>query len=91
MKLNSDELDSLQDACDDEGVDLRTEYSGRGMYGKTCIGIVADGLGALMRTVHTLSEDSRGEALAEAMRDADPATDSMGMSTIYYWRSLTSE
>lgn len=31
---------ALEDAVDNSGVDLREEYAGRGMMGKTCIGVV---------------------------------------------------
>lgn len=37
--MNIQEL--LQEACDENDVELRS-YSGRGMYGDTCIGIVGD-------------------------------------------------
>lgn len=86
--LTTEELDALQDACDDEGIDLRTEYSGRAMYGATCIGIVADGIGSILRVIGILREDSRAFDLYEALSVGNPRTDSMGMQTIFYWPSI---
>lgn len=50
-------------------------YSGRGMYGATCVAVVLD----------------RGEAtkaISLKRLFGGPHTDSMGMGTVYYWRSL---
>ena len=66
-------------------IEIREDYSGRGMYGKSTAGIVCD-------------ESDMFEALAEIMESGDKEereyvakdirygfrTDSMGYSTIYY-------
>lgn len=64
--------------------DIRTDYSGRGMFGETCFGIVGgdqEYAGFLLE----LAEDDK--KLAKRLADS-VSTDSMGMETIYYWRSL---
>lgn len=60
--------------------EFRPDYSGRGMYGKTCLSIVADCSGVEL-----------GIAFAEAcefdpdmVRHAPHLTDSMGRSTVFY-------
>jgi len=56
--------------------DVRENYSGRGMYGKTCIGIVYNGPLTLV-----------GAACIEVgmdYGDIPTRTDSMGLSTIVY-------
>ena len=58
---------------DDES--LLTEYSGRGMYGKTCYGIITDSPAELI-------EDAESQGLTGAL------TDSMGISTIVYWQHV---
>ena len=55
--------------------DLRENYSGRGMYGSTCYGIVTDDPEELIDRAIELG--LRGEC-----------TDSMGLSTIVYWKNI---
>lgn len=38
MKLTEKQKEMLQDAADNLGADLRTDYSGRGMFGRECVG-----------------------------------------------------
>lgn len=56
--------------------EVHEDYSGRGMYGRTCVGISTNAPGVVI-----------GFLLAEANVDFDDlpdSTDSMGLSTIYY-------
>lgn len=70
---------------------VRIAYSGRGMYGKECLGIVAE-LGDIMLFLFELLDgegaytDSKS-LVAELLNSA--ARDSMGMSTIWYWSNIT--
>ena len=55
--------------------DLRENYSGRGMYGSTCYGIVTDDPdGLIERAVELGLKGAR--------------TDNMGLSTIVYWKNI---
>ena len=57
----------------DDGHDPQ-RYSGRGMYGKDCVGVVVD---------------SRAEALSLAdVLDLKPTLDSMGRGIVAYWPAL---
>ena len=58
------------------GDGVRDDYSGRGMYGKTCYGIVTDDPLAVVE-----------DAAAVGLRGA--RTDSMGTHTIVYWPAVT--
>lgn len=72
--------------------DVRSDYSGRGMYGASCFGIVSDGSGwNLVQSLMELRADAEDEDLAEDLQtllDSEPSTDSMGYDTIYYWRNI---
>lgn len=75
----------ILDASYDAGLEetaIRCDYSGRGMYGDTCLGIVGDTSDILKFAV----------ALAEADEDTSwlgrCSTDNMGMSTIFYWSGV---
>ena len=55
---------------------LRDDYSGRGMYGATCYGIVTDDPEGLIERAAELG-----------LKGA--CTDNMGLDTIVYWRNIT--
>lgn len=64
-----------------EGFDVRTDYPGRGMFGKTCFGIVGDH-STLVKFITYVCE-----VLADQKREwlTNVRTDDMGLRTIYYW------
>jgi hypothetical protein len=66
-------IEKIEELADDLGLELRTDYSGRGMYDRTCYGIVTDGSSAkFLMTV--------------GKRDLpEPRQDSMGLRKIFYW------
>ena len=70
------DIDNLRNAvaeiCLDLGGKLRVDYSGRGMYGATCYGIVTDDPDACVE-----------EAAARGIRGSK--RDSMGRQAIVYW------
>lgn len=86
LPITADDLeDELMGLLDE--VDVRTDYSGRGMYGETCLGLVVDKPDILV-----------GLALGQVLDqiDADPfevvsraRTDNMGRSTIIYFPGVT--
>lgn len=89
---------SAEDVCDlrerHEGVTLR--YSGRGMYGASCVGYVGDDpiLFAFDLALATAGLDRDDPVLPSDLRDelehiGHPCSDSMGMSTIWYWTRVT--
>jgi hypothetical protein len=97
-QLNTTQTDVLRDALDDVTGDEIwpevIEYSGRGMYGRTCLGIIAKDADrllalvedALYRVIPLLDGDEQcdAEELLSALlygRDFD----SMGLSDVVYW------
>ncbi len=73
MSDNDTKIAQLRELAKDRGDRFREKYSGRGMYGRTCVGIVTD---------------SPEDVIADAgIRGAH--TDDMGLSTIVYWPSLS--
>ncbi len=89
MKLNQEQLDLLQHFCDEHDYEFRKDYSGRGMYGKTCIGFVIDinPFELALDLVQFLNEHD--PLLIEYLRDrSDCRQDSMGRDTIIYFQNL---
>lgn len=86
--------EDVRNVADDIGdIEVRS-YSGRGMYGKYCLGVVVvDGLSDLIefvttiaREVETCINDDVDHPLENfADRLSSIAVDNMGRSMIYYW------
>jgi hypothetical protein len=74
----STEIDNLKLVADEVGGTLRLNYTGRGMYGKTCVGI----------TCYDRMECVEA-AIAHGIRGA--VTDSMGKGFIVYWPKISGE
>ena len=66
--------------------DVREDYSGRGMYGAGCFGIVAESLDEVVPILRKALGDTPALDLLEAM-----TTDSMGLDTIYYFPGVRVE
>ncbi|MEK7414226.1 MAG: hypothetical protein AAB263_13005 [Planctomycetota bacterium] len=66
-------VDRIRQAARRNDRSLRLDYSGRGMFGAQCLGIVCDD-----------PEDVIAEVGVKGAR-----TDSMGKSVIVYWPSIT--
>lgn len=67
----------------EEHGEVDRNYSGRGMYGETCLGVVISD-----SSIFDLMFDVYDET---GYRLPDPHTDAMGMDTIYYWPGLKVE
>lgn len=84
-------LSSLEDII--EGVDIRTDYSGRFMFGKNCIGITHDKNDeitvamAVKDIINDLDapEDEKDWLIQQISR---PSHDNMGLSVISYYPQL---
>lgn len=96
-KLTSNQLDTIKDFCEENEIELRENYSGRSMYGKTCIGFVTnENLFSLGFKLHQfLSEMSDPEIYQEELCDLEEVfdcgvnADSIGLSSIVYFPSIS--
>lgn len=69
---------------DDEDEIIRERYSGRGMYGDECFGLVFSGAAELARFFVGLSQNEENLELAYDLARAT-REDNMGRSYIYYF------
>lgn len=76
-------MSALQKVLEENDFEVRS-YSGRGMYGKTCLGVdIPHGMGHLMATlILTVDEDDRDDV---ACAVETLCTDSMGLGQIVYF------
>jgi len=83
MKLTEEQLWELKDAVgyfDNAEID---SYSGRGMYGRQCLGITFDSMSDAFRFALTVGGDND---LSLAL--SSPRFDSMGLGIVVYWPSV---
>ena len=79
-------VDIIRNYCEDNDLEFRDDYSGRGMYGKRCIGFVAfDTLDDLIEICDRIRDEGI-ESASEVL--GRPCIDSMGLQTIIYFPSL---
>lgn len=91
MNISQETFDFLESEI--EGIQT---YSGRGMFGAECVGIVSSDPWEVIRQLREAEEnwmDTEGENI-ETIRyliDTSPSTDNMGFDTIFYWEGLRVE
>lgn len=89
----------LREACESHGdVSFRAHYSGRGMFGGTCVGIDGDESqcrAVIAEVIKTLHNDSAHDDDLDFGDQVDMllgyCTDSMGYGRIFYWPSMHHE
>jgi hypothetical protein len=78
-KMTQEEMvEAVEETASQVGGDVRSDYSGRGMYGETCYGIVCDNV-----------EECIEQGTLRGLRNAN--SDSMGRSYIVYWKMVKGE
>lgn len=88
VTLTRDDLEFAAAAAGLEDEALRTDYSGRGMYGQQCVGVIGDPADGTMFALK-LSEEVEDVDFETMIRDTH--LDSMGLQTITYWPSYQVE
>ncbi len=81
-------IEAIKEFCDDYGLYFTDDYSGRGMYGEKCIGIVTGGSIAEMLIdlcdyLHAAGIEMVGEYITSVKQD------SMGLDKIVYFPELS--
>lgn len=73
-------VECIESITDNAGWDVRTDYSGRGMYGKECIGVIVPNTNTVMRLGMAI-----GAECGEDYIHIKTRSDSLGLRTIVYW------
>jgi len=92
FKLDLKQTETLQMAAEYTEANLRT-YSGRGMYGKQCIGLVHEGPDELIGFIIEAFRAFQSDFNLHQIRHMFSGTrqDSMGLGVVTYWPSLTAD
>lgn len=101
MQLNQQQFDGFCEEIENIGEHrVRANYSGRGMYGKTCIGVESDYGSvqqdkvtlAILTALHPDRDDLTWEEVVDLIETLPrPHQDSMGLGMIVYYPGLTIE
>jgi hypothetical protein len=93
LTLTRDQLDNVMYKTEDfdPDVEFHPHYSGRGMFGKQCIGVTADSPATPAAFLYFLAEELGHDYLELLQGLGFGARDSMGLSTIYYWSHVMVE
>lgn len=88
--MDKESYDKIFTAIEDAGYEPR-EYSGRGMYGRQCLGVTCERpAGFMVALFATMCENADDvdeiREVAEALQD--PSEDAMGRDAIIYWPSI---
>ena len=97
MKISNQLLDLIVDLHDEEDFQVRVDYSGRGMFGEKCLGIVgSDTTTVIYKIMEAIMNEYCDEKetqlelfheLAEMLSDGSKQ-DSMGLQHIIYFPSV---
>lgn len=82
IKVDRDDFEAL---CEEHGVTAYPEYSGRGMFGETCVGAYGrsvDNLASLATELDTLTDGDYAPWRSVSQ-------DSLGLDTLWYWRRVS--
>lgn len=79
--------------CEDEDLAYREDYSGRGMYGKTCVGITCDRPLSVLVSIFAYIMESNDELSGDEVKHilGEPYEEAMGTRHILYFPSLKME
>lgn len=86
MNIGFNTLSEIASAVDG---DTYANYSGRGMYGRTCVGIVLED-SELLKLGMAITDIVEDESLVNRLVGGY-STDSLGLRTIVYWQGVTCE
>lgn len=80
----------IREFCEDQELDYREDYSGRGMFGSRCVGIVCDNPLSTLLELFAFIVDSDDGISGDEVQYAlgKPEEDSMGMRNILYFPKL---
>jgi hypothetical protein len=96
-QYNKETADIVRNFCLDEGYEFYPDYSGRGMYGRKCIGISHKDTTAEVITrlaaylLESVNDDAIENAAAILRSLKDARQDNLGLGTITYWPNIEAE
>lgn len=94
VQLSSKQFREVELIVNDVGCEVRANYSGRGMYGATCLALTSErGLGDLVMFVQALARETDVSETLDELSDALDRVreDQLGRGVVYYWPDVSVE
>jgi hypothetical protein len=90
IQLTRDQFEDITYRVEDYDPDVtfRPNYSGRGMYGRTCVGVVHNDGNTPAAFLYILA-DELGMDFLDLLSSIGSAQDGMGLSTVTYFSGIT--
>lgn len=94
------DIKRFQTVCEDNDIQYLTDYSGRGMLGKNCVGVTGSAYDLMRFTIHCIpkldedwwAETGDADTWVERIECSDEwyavRTDSLGVDAIFYWPNI---
>lgn len=83
--ISKQDLIGAIESCPFDVTGVRMNYSGRFMYGRTCLGIVGDPSDLVLFVQHVVPGIPE---LEDVDLSSDLRSDNMGLKMIYYWPDI---
>jgi hypothetical protein len=83
--------DTVIEWAEDNGFKVEERYSGKGMYGKQCLGVVVDSLSDAQDLYFHLGWMYNESGESDDSQLPTMSTDNMGLQYILYWRDCASK
>lgn len=85
--LTEEQKEELQLFAKDMDLEFRSDYSGRGMYGESCIGFVGD-ISPFDLGLHLATRFQEDSEMLEMFLNDSSKLDNMGLDTILYFPDI---
>lgn len=90
MELTAAQLASLTACAEDMGATVDTAYSGRAMYGRSCVAVRCDGTTIATQVFAFASSlGAHDDELAARLVGQQLMADDLGLGVVFYWPYVT--
>ena len=90
-EISTEAFEALTMAVEAHDGSVLPDYSGRGMFGRTCVGFTCNSLGDFARILLALKEEHADELADWLAYGGEVQRDNLGMDTLYYFPGLSVE
>ena len=92
-EISTEAFEALKDAAESHDGSVLSDYSGRGMFGATCLAITCSSLNDLIRTILKAQELAGGptDITDYILNGGNMRQDSLGRDMVYYFPGLSVE
>lgn len=92
MEIKNIIIDTIEEFCEENGYRFRSDYSGRCMYGRKCIGFIVESINEGFYAIAEITERLADEEIQNiSQKLGSICYDNMGMNYIIYFPKLNAD